>query len=197
MVHLPGSVPPGRTAPQIPESWSSAGSATMFPFGIVVHSPVPRSLAPSDSTSWQNTPLADTKPSRSSRCSCMPGLVPSTQRYAADAWLHVSSCVFPLHEIVPRNLETSQDFSGLYYLMCVHPPPDLTLTVFLLFGAFTRKVIVWKSPCFRVIVWKWGVIVWKSLSNRLKMGQQRIFITKTSLVTKTQFIFHDAYLTVM
>ena len=107
MVHLPGSVPPGRTAPQIPESWSSAGSATMFPFGIVVHSPVPRPLAPSDSTSWQNTPLADTKPSRSSRCSCMPGLVPSTQRYAADAWLHVSSCVFPLHEIVPRNLETN------------------------------------------------------------------------------------------
>ena len=32
MVYLPGSVPPGRASPQIPESWSSAGSAAMFPF---------------------------------------------------------------------------------------------------------------------------------------------------------------------
>ena len=46
--------------------------------------------------------------------------------------MHLASCEFmrftPYMRFVPRNLETSQDFSGLYYLMGVHPPPGLTLT---------------------------------------------------------------------
>ena len=47
--------------------------------------------------------------------------------------MHLASCEFmrftPYMRFVPRNLETSQDFSGLYYLMGVHPPPGLTLTL--------------------------------------------------------------------
>ena len=140
MVHLPGSVPLGWESPQIPGSWSSAEFAAMFPFGIVVRSKVPRPLVPSDSTSWRNTLLADTKPSRSSRCSCMPGLVPSTQRPAVGAWLHVSSCVFPLHEICP---EKSRDFSRLLRTLLSHARPSAlgfdVRTLSVLFGLLRIK----------------------------------------------------------
>ena len=57
-----------------------------------------------------------------------------SQRYCCGA-ICFASVADRGHWYVPRNLETSQDFSGLYYLMPVHPPLGLTyeLTLKLIF----------------------------------------------------------------